>query len=427
MIRCIYKKKNNILSVIILIVFVFFSVPVYTLKAEGQRIPGPLYLDRDFVDVNLYRSSDEKMYTIAAESRENGGVDWLVYVIKLNNNDFSSIEDYLLKSYDNRTIFPSEDNVVEVLYAPAKSWAKNLDITGNAIDFLLKEGGYNTVDSVADSVDVPIDDNAIYIIRAYSGALGLRDDKEEWKFVYDSVDRSKERLFMASATNIVSLSMDIASVYYSTENMLEKEGFLKAAGKSMTKISPRITVYFQQKQSKKELLKIVQETTETIMKDFADYLIMYSIEYGKVKALNKWVSLTSNSMKAALDVVNITDKISKGGQVFDRVSSFVYSATPLETSYISSDAVARNIIRQDDKLLGDAIVFVDQIQAIHPSTSDNSETSSSDEQPDINNDSQNEESDIEINSEELIDDNSNSQPQEESNEQTNEQSQENQN
>ena len=356
------KKKYSILSIIILIAFVFFSVPINILRAEGQKIPGPLYSDRDFVNINLSKSSDKKMYTITAESRENGGVDWLVYVIKLNNDYFSSTEDLLLKSYDNRTTFPSEDNVIEVLYAPAKSWAKKLDITGNFVETLLEEGlGYNTASSIADSVDVPIDDNAIYIIRAYSGALGLRDDETERKFIYESIDEGKNRQRMALFTNIVSVAMDIASIYYSTENILDKEGFIKSTGKSISKVTPCVTAYTQKEQStKKEFLEIVHEAFEIIMKDYADYLIDRELDKAKVTVLNKYVSLASNSCKAALDVVMISDKISKGGQVFDRAYTFVYTATPLETSYVMSDAVTKNLMKQGEQLLNDISISVNR-------------------------------------------------------------------
>ncbi|MCK5590901.1 MAG: hypothetical protein KAI72_02995, partial [Candidatus Pacebacteria bacterium] len=386
-------------TALIFSVFLFFIIFASIARAE-EKTPELIYIDHDYIDIKVSKSKKQNSYKISAESKDGGGADWLVYVIRLNENEISSHKDFQLKIDDNNRVkYLSEADVVEMIYVPSKSYFRYVDIPEIIIETVVGKVFDNE-----DTATISVNDNSIYLIRAYSGALGIIDDRTERQSIKDEIDFGEERLQEAVMANIISGGFDAASLIIPATSLLDDADAKKIIIISFKKAAVEIYLLTNIKDpppGADEFLMALNKVSSTVILDVTQYLAKKTAKEAQKGALKKLGSFLSKSADIALKSVNFSHKVSKLGQIADRIYTMTLSATPSETSYIVNKK------------------FEEQMEEDAQDMDENMDEDTS-EIDDSENNSEND-------SEETIDDDSNSQSQEENNEQANEQSQENQN
>ena len=325
-----------------LIILVILIIPIMVSATNNTE---PIYADKNFIEVN-YREYNEEYGLISAETREGSGMDWYVYVVRLEEGEIENFDDYYQVSSDKRSVFESEDEVVEILYAPAKSFFRKLNVGDLLVDAVCGLMGGPMVKS-ADSVAINKEEKAVYLIRAYSGALGLRDDKEERNFVKNSIDEGKDRNRMAFNLNLVTFGFDTFNLFYDTGSL--GDGAKVIVSKAAPKIITRLSIYDEDGNLLEGMLETVRDIGDIVLKEQSDYLVSFTADAVQVKTLSRFSSFISNVSKAALSVVELSGKISKGGEILNRVYDFAYAATPLETAYIANTDFVEDIEEKIDE------------------------------------------------------------------------------
>jgi len=331
------KQRNSIyyLAVLSLSMF-FFSVMPIKAANVGEKTPELVYVDHDYVNIEVSPTKDND-YKISAESKNGGAADWLVYVIKLKDDELKTAKDFQIRAKDNnRAKYVSEAEVVDVIYVPSKSYARYLDVIDIVAEVIS--------DAVFDSKDTATitRDNSIYLIRAYSGAWSVAGDKAERKFVGDEVDSGKKRLESAVMTNLLSAAFDGASLVVPMSKLLDdpiaKKKIIESSRKGVAEALPILYAKSEGKPPDiEDFLMMMNKVTNSVISDLADYMVEEGAEEAQKTLLKKCSSFLAKSADVAIDVakgLNVASKVSKFGQLADRSYAMVLTATPLETSYV---------------------------------------------------------------------------------------------
>ena len=64
-------------------------------------------------------------------------MDWVTYVVQLDPSEAGTADGLLKKTASNRSTFKSEDNVVGMIYVPAKSTWRYLDVSSVISDAIM--------------------------------------------------------------------------------------------------------------------------------------------------------------------------------------------------------------------------------------------------------------------------------------------------
>lgn len=340
------KCQNRIFATIILVLFLFSSIPINNLVAQEADIPEPIYVDQDMLEITIEEDYKKDGYKIGAKYIDFGDIDWLdfgdidwtVYIIKLKPEDIKSQDDLNKKVFDNHTVFSSEATDIETVFVPANSFWRVLDVVS-----LLIDSAINLIIDNQDTATVPKDEEAVYLVRAYSGALGLQDDKEEQQFVINDVDLGQERNNNARLINIVSAVVDVSSLLLTfTSDMNKNPRFKRIILKTIDIIRKDNAIVMTKDDDTDRAVNRLLMVINSSANIFAEEMVIFTANNltDKVKkevaakTATKATKFIASNGKAAINTVNFLHHISKGGQLLNRVYDLVYAATPLETAYI---------------------------------------------------------------------------------------------
>lgn len=322
------KKYSIFLILVLFITGNIFSFNIPFVKADSQK-PEIYYSDRDYITVNI-TEKDEK-YSLNIESKNLGAVDWIGYIFPLTPTSFESSNDFYEKTKNNRSVYNIENHQpLGIVYAKAKSFFRYLDIISSGVDWAMHKVFGNPF---RDTLTIPTKEENIYLIRAYSGGWGKFTDPSEKSFVREKVYRGDERDRQAVILNISLATFDtlgvfipLADFYGDQLNAIIEAGLRRANTITTIKGLTQAETKAETKEVIKYLSSIAANTGETSL-----------LKAGKIikdEATQNFFKFISRSCKIAIKVVNVGRKISKAGQVVDRIVQMVTTATPLETSYV---------------------------------------------------------------------------------------------
>jgi len=304
------KKAKTIVSLIVLISLMSSGL----VGAESKKID-IIYADPDYVTIKQELKGDK--YQIDGDSRNLGAVDWVVYIDRLDPNEFDSKLDFFKKSGDNRTIYKSEVAVGSI-YLEAKSLFRYFDLISLAINY-----AFNLVfnESITDINEIPADQDSIYVIRSYSGGWGKLLDSEEKSFV-DKTPNGGRRDVEAFLINITAMSIDGVSAFIPLSKILPDD-MNEMAKAGLMEAAKRIPILKEGGSTLKDLFRIFVDVSQAMFEKYVKGTAHISI-------LKRYIGRA----RAILDLIDIPEKISKAGKAADRLVQMITVATPLETSYI---------------------------------------------------------------------------------------------
>jgi len=363
------------------IVAVAFSGGFYgILEAEASEFQGPFYADQDYITINKVECKDKEgkdAYCLRAETKALAASDWIVFVIRLNPDNFSSFQDLKNKSKDKRAVYESEGEVVDVLYAESKNFYDYFDFVSIAADLVVKKT-LNT--DFSDSATIPkTNDGSVYMIRAYSGGTGALNDLQEKDFVLKKVDEGQERHIAARNMNYFLSILQVVEFYgeplflgggidkkiAAGEGKAIKEKILYAG------IAPALAEGTQLGEpgtsgpDSKDFWEMAYESTKAMMSEYVNIMVKQSISEGKKKALENYANMSIKNCGLAIKDYNALKDFLKATSVTQRYTDMALFTTPIETSYIMPNTAISKIV-EDDPLKQDIQNYVQQIQSIHP-------------------------------------------------------------
>jgi len=315
------KKESNkniiVLATLFFIASIFVSVPFC--KADTKKT---LYADRDYIDLKI--DDREAKYILDIESKNVGAVDWIGYVSRLDLKEFDSSSDFYERVKDNRTIYTTEGEPLGIVYGEAKSLFRYFDVLSNAIGWAVNRVFGNKIE---DTVTIPSDEKNLYLVRVYSGGWGKMVDPNEKSLVREKVYKGDERDKQAMVLNIGTATLDTLGIFIPFTNFVSDDlgeivaaGFIKA---SRFFFEPDIV---RGVPDLKDLLQITVESGEAMLIKTAEII--------KKESTQNFFKFVIKNSKQLVEIVDLPEKISKGGKVVDRITQMLTTATPLETSYV---------------------------------------------------------------------------------------------
>ena len=292
--------------------------------AQSQDVKREIYYaDKDYITMDL---SGEKDFTFNIESKNGGSVDWVGYVIELDAKEFSSLSDLQKKAKDKRTTYIDEKvSADKIIYAQAKSYFRYIDVISAAIDYAAEKVFGSAIEDTAALSD---DSGKIYLIRAYSGSLGKSDDPQEKAFVRKSLTQGKERDTQAAALNIFAVALDTFGLFVPYDSTFKQDDLKRIAAIGLSEATHAFgeVDVMSGRGDAKDIFEIIVRSSKSMLKEF--------VEIAEKEATKNFLRLISKNAEMAIKAINITNKISKGGKIVDRVYQMEWQATPLETSYV---------------------------------------------------------------------------------------------
>lgn len=312
------KQKNNInvmfLGVILFILSICVCFPFYRVRA--QEI---FYTDQYYIDLKI--EEKEEKYILDIESKNMGALDWVGFISRLNSDVFESDLDFAIKSKNNKTVYPTEGDLLGIVYGEAKSIFRYFDVLGTAIDWAVNKVFGNKIE---DKVSIPLNKENVYLIRAYSGGYG---DTEEKAFVKEKVYKGNERDKQAMTLNLGAALLDTLGVFIPFTELVS-DGLDEIVAAGFIEISHLLFEpdIMHGTPDSKDLLQICLKSGKTMLTKTAEVI--------KKQATQNFFKFITKNSKQLLGIVNLSEKISKGGRIFDRITQMLLVATPLETSYL---------------------------------------------------------------------------------------------
>ena len=322
-----HKKITLILIGLLLAVHI---LPIVYAKAETNS-KEIYYADQDYITLKVDQKQDQ--YRLSIESKNLGSLDWVGYVFRLKPEDFASQKDFKQKVISNRSFYSDEDQPLGLVYATAKSVFRYLDVLSTLIDFATKEIFGS---AIIDTVNVPANEPAIYLVRAYSGSWGKLIDEGEKSFVREKLTNGKIRDGQALGLNLFAIILDTASLVVPFDKSISQDDLRKIAVAGLTEISHKFSQpdFMQGRANAKDFNQVVVGGAAAMLKEFLNIL--------KDEAAKNFLKFAARSLQIAADTVIVLDKVSKGGKIADRIAQLLTLGTPLETSYLTvNDAVAK--------------------------------------------------------------------------------------
>ena len=309
-----------------LIAMVSLLLPSGLVLAQDQEKKEFFYADQDYISIKV---NDGDKSLIDMESKNGGAVDWLGYVIELDPSLFESKVDFENQAKGNRALYDQEATNLKVMYAKAKSYFRYLDVWSLAIDYAVEAiFGLEFIDGTT----LP-DNDSIYLVRAYSGGFGLGGDATEKDFVRRQVKSGQVRDNAALAMNVFAGALDAVSLFLPLDKTFSESDFkeIATAGLSAASQSLGDPDTMQGAAGQKEFLELSARTGKAILSKAGNVLVA---KLAGQKGVKEFFGFVGRNLEIAVKVVDVTDKVSHGGQLLARAGQMVFLATPLETAYI---------------------------------------------------------------------------------------------
>lgn len=374
--------KQSILGV--LAVATAFSGGFYgVLEAEASEFQGPFYADKDYITIKMAECKDKEgkdAYCLKAETRALAASDWIVFVIRLNPDNFSSFQDLQNKSADKRAVYNSEGEVVDVLYAESKNFYDYFDLVSTAADFIVQD---ELKIDFSDSATIPkTNDGSIYMIRAYSGGTGALNDLQEKEFVLKNVDAGQERHIMARNMNLflsilqffefyaepLFLGGNIDELIAAGDEKAIKEKILFAGIRPALAEGTHLGEPGTNGPDSNDFWEMFYESSKAMMSEAVNIMVKQSISEAKKQTLKNYANMCIKNSGLAIKDYNALSDFLKTTSVTQRYTDMALFTTPVETSYVMPDTAISKII-ENDPLKKDIQNYVQQIQSVHPDLS----------------------------------------------------------
>jgi len=335
-----HKKIAVVLIGLWLTVNIFPAVLVNA-QTDSKNI---YYADQDYITVKVDQGQNN--YLLSIDSKNLGALDWTGYVFPLKTEDFPSPEDFQQKVKNNRSLYPDETKPIGLIYAPAKSLFRYLDVLSVVIDYAADKifGG-----AIIDTVSVPADQAAIYLVRAYSGSWGKLNDPGEKAFVREQLTNGKARDDAALSLNIFDVVLDAASLIIPFDKSLSPDDLQKIGTAGLTEVSRKLSQpdFLQGGANLTDLYQVAVSGSSAMLNEFINLLTD--------QAAKNFVRFITKNSQLAVGFVNLSDKISKGGKIADRLAQLLTLATPLETSYFTVNGAEAKLAKAEVKPSGKVI------------------------------------------------------------------------
>lgn len=297
---------------------VIFGALFISRVAEAQNATNVIYADQDYLDVTI--EEKQGSYLLDIKSKNLRAVDWVGYVSRLDPQEFRSVQDFNLRTKNLRSDYDNEGEKLGIVYAEAKSFFRYFDVLKLAINTAIDKVFGETFE---DTVSVPTDKKAVYLVRSFSGSWGKLTDPEERVFIQSRVYEGKKRDENALVLNLTTAGLDAIGILipfadFSTTELSEMTIVAINAGlKGFSRMGEVPDL--------KDFMEITVEVAGAILDKTADIV--------KKQASSNLFKFLGKSSKMLIGLVDAGEKISKGGMIIDRATQMLLTATPLETAY----------------------------------------------------------------------------------------------
>lgn len=297
--------------------------------------PALITVDPNLVEFELNTGADSA-HELTIDSRRSWlvALDWMSYVTCLETEDYTDITS---KVNDKRAVYGNEQVAEEMLYVPSKNYLQYIDISGLVADVL--------VDRFVSASHVEIEPNEcdVYLIRSYSGALGLKDDPEERSFAVTNLDQGVTRMNAALTANLVVGGVDAVSVFFPTQIAGDASLWGEIIAVAVAKASAKQGVLMLAEDGPAEapeILETMKEIGSSILTTSFDIGVEHvAVEGARRSVLERTSTFIGNVVDAGFSVVDGLGKANSVGQVALRASGLI-AVSPLETAYAITTPLA---------------------------------------------------------------------------------------
>ncbi|MBD3266503.1 hypothetical protein GF373_07515 [bacterium] len=264
--------------------------------------------DMHFTDATIHKNGIEP-------SVENySPLDWFVtlYRVAPLREDFPLGLNEPIGSLAVRPLQPMGNS--RSTYLPATQWTAKIDVSYTIVDYAIN----SIVDTLLpeDKAFPLAEEDAVYLLRAYSGAVNTYDDRDEVEYeILNHAPNGKRDHRVATAMNLVLAGIDLWDLVTPESKQSYKNAVNKALQNAMRKLTQELAGQSLQDLSTAEWTRILFNVYVEIRKATMNVAIGDAASDG----MERMCRLFGQAGTKITGVLGLLDKISTAGRVGERV------------------------------------------------------------------------------------------------------------
>ncbi|MCB2154182.1 right-handed parallel beta-helix repeat-containing protein [bacterium] len=297
------------------------------IRADGDIRVRTMGIDLDYLS---FRREGDALEVTPSLSVDYSPVDWLVAIYRLDPTDMPTGFSESFRGIKARNI--RRTGYQKSTMVAGNLWTAKIDVLGQGMDFVM--------DSVLDWVGMggdavlPLqsDEDAIYMIRAFSGSY-----KDRWAFsgndatAISQVDGDRRLANTATGINVTLALVDVWGLVAGEEGTPSKEAIKAGMQSGLAAISTEMgnnaLGEFTEEQALDSILNIITEVGKGIAAAYANE--------GISQAQDKLQGTLKKALGKAVPLLTILEKISSIGRVGERIVGLMgYIVSPLDLEIV---------------------------------------------------------------------------------------------